>query len=72
MDFIQIKRGLGFKKSRVGGISWSWSAGKQGHVRKGLGIAQGTLLGTARESEPLPIRTFLSINSRESHYSTDA
>ena len=65
-----MKGGLASKKSRVGGASWSIR--KQGHVRKGLGIAQGTLLGTARESEPLPIRTFLSINSRESHYSTDA
>ena len=40
-----MKGGLASKKSRVGGASWSPSARKQGHVRKGWGIAQGALFG---------------------------
>lgn len=68
----KLKGGLSFKKA-----GWEEHLGlgpQENKVMLGRDweLPREPSLGAARESEPLPIRVFLSISSRESHYSTDA
>lgn len=56
MDSAQIKRGLGLKKSRVGGTSGLGPQENKVMLGRDWELPRAPL-GAARESEPLPIRT---------------